>query len=200
MDRLPDLVLPAILTNFLRFGEPLFSDDFHRANAGDLGANWSAAGTPLGGFQISSNKAVGTNTGGNVNIVAVQSAVDVDIEADLELDATSTSKQAGVCCRSTAAEMYATWVQWLSAGLWSFRVGRHAGGGAFTVLGQQTIVQSLDGLPVLIALRCVGTSLRATLNNRFVLAVSDATYTAGTGFGIYSNGVTSKILAFRRTS
>jgi RHS repeat-associated protein len=160
-----------------------FTDDFNRADSGNLGANWL---TEMGTVQVSSNKAVGTATSsGNLAVYTGLTPADVDVSADITPGGISTL--GGVVARYTGTGVGNGWY----LGSLSYNTPTHYTAYLDAIINGSTIVLAqADVTPAganTLRLVVQGNQLALYFNGALILSATD-TQVSGPGMaGIYGS-------------
>jgi RHS repeat-associated protein len=165
-----------------------FTDNFNRADSGNLGANWL---TEMGTVQVSSNKAVGTATSsGNLAVYTGLTPADVDVSADITL-AGGGNTIGGVVARYTGTGVGNGWylgsLQYMSPTHYTATIDA-------IINGSTIVLATVDVTPAganTLRLVVQGNQLALYFNGALILSATD-TQVSGPGMaGIYGGAATS---------
>lgn len=164
--------------------QPLFTDNFNRANAANLGASWT---TNSGGFQVQNNLAVSTPGVFSVATVAGVAQANVSVQANVDLSGVSTGHADLVARYSGPGDtnMYVAMLSKASASSFSARIYRNIGG-TWTLLKSATVGTGTG----LLRFDVMGNSLRLYVNGSLLASATDTAISGAGSVGVRGlNGV-----------
>lgn len=174
MKKLIAVTIGVFLATCIVFGAQLFSDDFNRADAATLGANWTNDAGASGGWQIATNRAT------QINLVAIQTAYlsswtgGNDQYAETQMVTLAGGWFGPVVRASTNTTGYVAAVFALGSAA-NIVVVSFIAGASTTVGTVSTTVNAND----VVRLEAQGTTIRVKLNGVQIFSQTDATIASG---------------------